>query len=221
MNSFQLPKDDFFTRFVKTNSIHTFGKDSRDIALSYVSEYSGVIDIGAHVGISVLHWAELFKNIYAYEPMKDHFDCLKRNTDHLLNVELYNFAISNETKMLKGAYRTSKNSGSFQLIDDMYTQPSKKSPRELYSIPSHRLDDFIFSKINLIKIDVEGWEFEVLKGAVNTIKLHRPVLLVEYTGGSSKKSLHQYDPIEYQKLITELNYKPVKTSGDDTIYISE
>lgn len=221
MDELKLPMDDFFKEYSKKESIYNFGKASRDIALQHVTKFDTVIDIGAHAGISVLHWAQFFKKVKAYEPMKDHYDCLTTNTKHLTNVDSYNFAISNEQKILRGAYRSTKNSGSFQLLDDTYTQPSKKAPREIFNIPSYRLDDFEFENINLIKIDVEGWEFEVLKGAVNTIKKHQPVLLVEFTGGSSKKSLHRYDASEYYKLIELLNYTPVATSDDDTIYISK
>jgi FkbM family methyltransferase len=219
MNELKLPMNDFFLDYSKNESIYNFGKESRDIALQHVTKFDRVIDIGAHVGISVLHWAKFFNVVEAYEPMKNHYDCLIDNTSHLSNVNTYNFAISDEQKILKGAYRSTKNSGSFQLLDDAYTQPSKKAPREIFEIPSHRLDDFEFTNVNLIKIDVEGWEFEVLKGAVNTINTHRPILLVEFTGGSSKKSLHRYDVNEYYKLIELMNYTAVASSGDDTIYI--
>jgi FkbM family methyltransferase len=215
----KVPSDSFFTEMLKNNTINLFGKESRDIALSYVTNFNTVIDIGAHIGISVLHWAEYFQYIQAYEPMINHFDCLTENTKHLSQISRFNYAISDQQKILKGAYRSRKNSGSFQLLDDAFTQPSKKAPRETFDILSHRLDDFEFTNVNLIKIDVEGWEFETLKGAVNTINTHRPVLLVEFTGGSSKKSLHRYNVNEYYKLIESINYTAVASSGDDTIYI--
>ena len=215
----KVPNDSFFTELLKNNTINLFGKESRDIALSYVSNFDTVIDIGAHIGISVLHWADHFKNIQAYEPMIDHFNCLNENTKHLSQINRFNYAISNQQAILKGAYRTSKNSGTFQLIDDSYQQPSKKLPRQLYDIESHRLDEFNFNNVGLIKIDVEGWELEVLKGAVNTINKHRPIMLIEATGGNSKKSLHRYDIDEYFKIINLLDYVSVEINGDDTIYI--
>jgi hypothetical protein len=104
-------------------------------------------------------------------------------------------------------------------LDSDYKQPNKKSPRQLYEISVKKLDSFNFTDLNLLKIDVEGWEFEVLKGAVETIKKHKPVLLVEFTGGESRKSLHRYDVAEYQKLILELDYKAVETVESDTIYV--
>jgi hypothetical protein len=213
------PQDNFFSILSENNNILSFGKESRDIAVSYVTNFNEVIDIGAHVGISVLDWSDKFKMVYAFEPMLDHYKCLETNTENLNNVKLFNCAISDEEKTMHGAYRTSKNSGSFQILDSVYQQPKKKTPRQIYEIESKRLDNFEFLNVGLIKIDVEGWELEVLKGAVNTINKFKPVLLIEFTGGSSKKSLHRYDVEEYYKLIEFLGYIPVSQSGDDTIYV--
>lgn len=214
----KLPNDDFFKK-LNNDELINFGKESRDIAISKLKDFRSVIDIGAHVGISVNHWAQIFDHVYAYEPMLDHYNLLKENTHHLSNVECFNFAISDKSAKLQGAYRTGKNSGSFQIIDNNYTQPSKKSPRQLHEISSHRLDEFVFSNVDLIKIDVEGWELEVLKGAIGTIQTHRPILLIEFTGGQSKKSLHSYNVDEYLELINYLGYQEVARAGDDTIYI--
>jgi len=213
------PFTDFFKDYSNNNSIYTFGQQSRDTALQYVTKYDHVVDVGAHVGISVHHWAKHFNKVSAFEPMKDHFDCLKKNTEQLSNVEIYNTAVSDQEGLLYGSYRSTKNSGSFQLLDSSYKQPNKKSPRQLYEISVKKLDSFNFDNLNLLKIDVEGWEFEVLKGAIETIKNHKPVLLVEFTGGESRKSLHRYDVNEYNKLIDKLNYQAVATVESDTIYV--
>jgi hypothetical protein len=46
-------------------------------------------------------------------------------------------------------------------------------------IPMKTLDSFDFPNIDLIKIDVEGFEGEILKGAMETIERHKPVLVIE------------------------------------------
>lgn len=217
----KLIPNDFFDIFSKTNDIHTFGKSSRDAALSYCFNFNTVIDIGAHVGISVIHWANIFKEVHAFEPMIDHYELLVENTKSLTNVINYNCAISGNSGILQGTYRTGKNSGSFQLLDDFYLQPSKKEPRQIYNVESYQLDSFKFNNVDLIKIDVEGWEFEVLKSAKKTIQKHRPILLIEFLGGNSSKSLHRYNASEYHEFIKSINYKSVTSIDDDTIYIPE
>ena len=213
-----LPFKDFFDKY-KDDNILNFGMPSRLEALKYVTEFDAVIDIGAHVGISVLHWAQVFKQVYAYEPMVDHYECFLKNTAHLNNVDVFNYAISNEDKILKGTYRSMKNSGSFQLVTDEWVANKPRKAGTIYDIPSKRLDSLTFNKVNLLKVDVEGWEFEVLKGAVETIKKHQPVLLIEFTGGNSRKSMRSYDVAEYNALIESLGYYAVSSIDDDTIYL--
>lgn len=216
MQTIKLPKDSFFEN---QKNILDFGKPSRDIAIKNLKNMRSVIDIGAHVGISVIQWAGMFENVYAFEPMKDHYDCLLENTKDFNNIEYFNCALSNTTTVRNAAYRTNKNSGSFQLLDDNYQQPSKKAPREIYKIETKTLDSFNFKNIDLIKIDVEGWEYEVLLGAKNTIIENHPILIVEFTGGNSSKSLHTYNVDDYFNFIKEIGYVPVGTYDDDIIYV--
>ena len=46
-------------------------------------------------------------------------------------------------------------------------------------VPALRLDEITFAPVSLIKIDVEGHEESVLKGAINTLNQHRPALILE------------------------------------------
>lgn len=218
MPALKLPKDNFFKNL---DNILDFGKPSRDIALQHLKETRSVIDIGAHIGISVIQWASIFKNVYAFEPMKDHYECLLENTKEFSNINYFNFALSNEETIKNGTYRTNKNSGSFQLLDENYQQPSKKPPREIFKIQTKTLDSFNFKDIDLIKIDVEGWELEVLFGAKKTILENSPVLIIEYTGGNSKKSLHSYNVENYHNFINEIGYTSVGSYDDDIIYVKE
>jgi hypothetical protein len=89
-------------------------------------------------------------------------------------------------------------------------------------VPDHKkfsvnvvpLDNFKVESISLIKIDVEGWEYEVIHGAMATIREHQPVLFVEYGHGEHRKSLHKYDDSKFQAMLTELNYRELEVTGD-------
>ena len=215
VNGMYFPQDDRFAHKHRSDSVMGFGQATRDIALQHVKQHRTVIDIGGHIGISVACWSPLFEKVIAFEPMVDHYECLLKNTADLANVEAYNCAIGNESKTLRGAYKSGKNSGSFQLIDD---DKQVKRDTKVYEIPTRTLDEFDFDHVDLIKVDVEGWEFEVLQGAVETIKQNRPTLMIEFTKGGNHKSMHRYDVSAYYDLISELGYKAVY-EGDDTIYV--
>lgn len=217
INGLAFPFQDYFDRFGE--NILGFGKTAREETLKHVTNFRNAVDIGAHVGISVHHWAPLFEHVYAFEPMVDHYDCLVKNTAKFNNVECFNNAMSNESCMLKGAYRSMKNSGSFQLVDEEFLANNNKNAK-IYNIPSKRLDEFNLENVDMIKIDVEGWEFEVLKGAEQTIRCCKPILMVEYThgGGKENKSMHTYDIEEYRSFIKSLDYVEICEAGGDTIY---
>ena len=63
IENLHLPFSDFFTKFSERNSIYKFGEESRLAALENVTKFRHAIDIGAHVGISVLHWKKLFERV--------------------------------------------------------------------------------------------------------------------------------------------------------------
>lgn len=218
INELLFPFEDFFQKH--SGNIFGFGQAARDIALEHVKQFRTAVDIGAHVGISVHCWAPKFQNVVAFEPMVDHYQCLVENTKKFNNVKTHNCAISNESRTLRGAYRSKKNSGSFQLLPDNWQPNPKKAQPEIFNIPSRRLDEFGIEEIDLIKIDVEGWELEVLRGAAKTIQRCRPVLLIEFTqgGGRENKSMHTYNVNDYYKMIDDLGYQQVGVVNDDYIY---
>jgi len=203
------PFEDFFSHLPGGERIENFGKESRLEALKFVLKKRSVIDIGAHIGISVNHWSTEFDSVYAFEPLKEHYDCLIKNTETLNNIKSYNYGLGNFEGTTKGAYRSLKNSGSFQIIDSNYVQPRNENKiRNLVDIEIKKLDSFEFENIDLIKIDVEGWEFEVIQGAIETIKKHKPVLMIEVLVDHPNKTLKTgYDSNKLNDLLKDLNYK--------------
>jgi FkbM family methyltransferase len=122
-----------------------------------------VIDVGANIGYYTLILADkVGKNgkVYAFEPDKINFEILEKNIkeNKLKNVVAIKAAIGskNESKIL---YKSEENLGDHKLYKPK--TPAKK--REKVKIV--RLDSFIKEKMDLIKIDTQGWEPEVIEGA--------------------------------------------------------
>lgn len=126
-----------------------------------------VIDIGAYYGDSAIWWAKKFKvKVIAFEPLPGAFKELTQNLklNHVEDrVTAYNLALGSGEKITGGMGKGTM----FNYTDREQTLETK------------RLDDFKFEKVNIIKIDVEGFEYEVLKGAVNTIKRFHPKIILE------------------------------------------
>jgi FkbM family methyltransferase len=137
---------------------------------------SGVfVDIGANIGkytIKVAKQLEGVGKVVAIEPHKNTFSVLERNTslNNLANVIPINAACWNkngELDLYSGTlFETFVTSGSHSVAQKFSSSPMK--------VRSAKLDDILrevgISKVDFIKIDVEGAEPEVLEGAVETIK---------------------------------------------------
>jgi hypothetical protein len=85
-------------------------------------------------------------------------------------------------------------------------------------IPTIILDNLNLTDCNLIQLDVEGYEFNALLGAIETIKKFKPVLCIEFC----EKWLNRYNTNSENvlNLLNKLNYKLVDTHGSDRIFIS-
>ena len=144
---------------------------------------SAVIDIGAHVGFYTLLFAKhTFKSghVICFEPEYNNFIRLLHNLcKNQFNeyVKAYNLALSYK-RGYQSFYINPKNEGggSLKLFNDY-------KPLDIIKVKCERLDDILerdrFGKIDIIKIDVEGYELEVLKGMVNTLNKYKPNLFIE------------------------------------------
>lgn len=90
------------------------------------------------------------------------------------------------------------------------------------NIPMTRIDDFLPSvtteKVKLITVDVEGSEFEVVKGAVETLKNHRPLLYVSLHPDFMYHHFQQHY-LDFIKFVEDLGYKKEVLAIDHEIHL--
>jgi FkbM family methyltransferase len=134
--------------------------------LSY-SPIKEIWDVGAHKGETTLKFAEDFPIalIRSFEPVFENYCSLRNNCSHLKNQSSHNIALGEENKktkiFLQGA------SVIHSLRDDLNKPSAKDSKSEDIEVKTidHVINDFKTARIDLLKIDVEGYEKSVLKGA--------------------------------------------------------
>jgi len=146
-----------------------------DWATSVIDDFSLAIDIGANIGLHSLRFSKLFNQVESFEPFSVNYECLKENTKTFSNINLHNIGLGSiVTKQKLMLPEDSNNSGAPSIVDFINTD--RKTITEEIEIAI--LDDFNFQP-SFIKIDTQGFEMEILKGAVNTLKTHKPVLVIE------------------------------------------
>ncbi len=187
--------------------------------IRFVREGMTVIDVGAHVGIYSMLGSELVGpsgSVHSFEPTPRTFALLKKNTADLRNVTINNAAIAATPGTLTfadygpgyGAYNSASSAGA---------QDTTRTPVTL-SVPSLSLDTYGTERgliPNLIKIDAEGFEYEVLEGASHLIgpEGHRPVVTIEVAGagGWAENRTRSF------AFLTERDYRPFSINPDGTI----
>lgn len=140
-----------------------------------------LIDIGAHAGSWSLDLKDRFLTIIAYEP--EHWVTLTKNTQWLgaKNIDIRPRALSDRLQTLDFYTRLDNSGDSGIDLDDGI-------PRIKKAVKCTTLDLDLEGRVDhiaAIKIDVQGHEFQVLKGAESTIRTHRPTLCLELNEGNA------------------------------------
>lgn len=164
------PESDHIQRIIATTGKPYELDLLRDIKLR-LKPNSAVIDIGANIGNHTLFFAAACKaKVYSFEPNPELCTALRQsialnNLDG--NVKLHQVGIGAE-----------EGEGNLVVIDPRNIGRSKMQSGR--GIAISRIDSFSFAeKITLVKVDVEGMELDVLRGAEATILRDKPLIYVE------------------------------------------
>ncbi len=145
-----------------------------------------VLDIGANIGLHVLYAAKLAGEngyVHAFEPVKKTFSRLQENIaiNRVTNITAHNMAVSDTT----GTAEINISTEGFDAWNSIAGQANAGHQFGRETIQTITLDEFCVkkmgtTKVDLIKIDTEGWEANVLKGGAKYLTENSPMLLVEY-----------------------------------------
>ena len=142
-----------------------------------------VFDIGANLGGHTLAMVAYAQSIHAFEPYKPLADSIEKHIkiNQIENVQIHNFGLgdANETSNYY-LDQESNNSGTGSFISGHNNAPP------IAELQIKKGDDWSDGKrVDLIKIDIEGYEYFALKGFFKTLQQNKPVVLMEVTETSA------------------------------------
>ena len=145
--------------------------------LPYLADPARVsVDVGAHKGVYAWALRKHSRRVHAFEPNPKIFPILNRIAGG--NIEASPIALSNETGT--ATFRVPRHRrGGFSNQGGSLSAVKVSGEHVGVEVETRRLDDLGLRDIGFIKIDVEGFEQEVLAGAAECIARDRPTLLVE------------------------------------------
>jgi FkbM family methyltransferase len=159
------------------------------LELEAVEVSTTVLDVGANIGLFSCVAGKVLQgrgDVYAFEPVAENVTYFRQNllNNHLTNVQLIESAVGQEVGELDIFISTE--SIATHSASSRYSKGSER-----ISVPMTSIDAFVTSRgighVDVIKIDVEGYDGYVLKGAMETIKSHRPTIFVEFAPVSLKE----------------------------------
>ncbi|MCL5019250.1 MAG: FkbM family methyltransferase [Patescibacteria group bacterium] len=174
-------------------------------AREHLKDGSVVIDAGANIGSFSIFAVNIKKDlvVYAFEPVKETFEILKKNTSPYPNVFCYNYGLGDENVKKKiFVYRGATGGSTFEdsgMISARCNRANELLEEEAQIVT---MDDFVeenkVSKVDFIKMDTEGYELQILKGARKMIGKFKPVISVSAYH-------HEDDKEEIPKLVKSID----------------
>lgn len=179
-------------------NIDNYQLDELDSALKYCKNFRTAIDIGAHIGMISNQLSKRFDTVESFEIDTDVFECLKQNMQNKCsNVNIYNFGIGDSEK--KVDLRKTAKTFSTHVIHNSTGD---------YMIKS--LDQINLNNVDFIKIDAEGFEPLIAKGAFQTIIKYQPVILYERKDHPQR---YGYQRDSFLEILKPLGYQMLQKLG--------
>ena len=170
---------------------------SYKLAMLYVKRAGTAIDVGAHIGIFSRRMSQHFTLVHSFEPDAHNYACLVRNVQ------------SWAVRATYGAAGAQRGMGNVRVDAVSNTGARGFEAAVTGNVPMYAIDEFKYDGLGLVKIDTEGYEHRVLVGALETLKLHKPVLIIERPKEDSMNVLRL------------LGYRLADVVGKDSVFVEK
>ena len=170
------------------------------IMAAYLQSDSNCVDIGCHKGEILEKMIELSPNgsHFAFEPIPDMYQSLQSRFSG--KAKIFPYAIG-ETSGDKVTFNIVTNAPAYSGLRQRSYDDLKEAQIKQIEVDERRLDDVLPQdvKIDFIKIDVEGGDYNVLKGAKRVIEENKPLLIFEFGLGGADR--YGVTPAELYNLV--------------------
>jgi FkbM family methyltransferase len=175
----------------------------RFIYEKYPKKLGTIVTAGTSCGMYARFYAKMFDYVFAFEPDPLSFHCMVNNVPYD-NVIKINAALGHGNGIV-GLNRIPLNQPSNDYMNIGMHQISNMNE---FHVPMIAIDSLNLNELDVIQLDVEGFEQNAILGAVNTIIKFRPVIIAE-----------RFDSIENKNYMSSIGYKMVEKSSMDAVYI--
>jgi FkbM family methyltransferase len=159
---------EMLTKNITKGGSAVYQEPVRRASIKYCKNRDVAIDIGANVGLWTRDLCQYFQQVIAVEPVADFRNCLIKNVP-ASHLKIYECALGAETSMIDMVI-TPKNTGHSHVDPASFGQGK---------IKMQTLDSLNLPRFDYVKLDCEGYEFNIVRGGEHCLKEYHPVIVVE------------------------------------------
>lgn len=165
---------------------HTYQYHKLELSLEHqpAARRGVCLDIGANIGLWAMWLARAFQSVQAFEPVPLFCDIFPFNVT-AANVTLHRTALGKAPGKVSMTMPLEQTGNSHIAVAGVHPGLRHGDPSKIdtwHAVPMRTLDSFGFEAVDFIKIDVEGYELNVVEGGEQTIRRCRPNMIVEQKG---------------------------------------
>lgn len=175
---------------------------AKPFILDQCGGFHTAVQAGGGCGMYPRLLAQMFEKVYTFEPDAYNFYCLANNCKEE-NIYKYNAALSDKHRTVTLVKPDPTNRGTGSICTGSH-EISNSGP-----IPALMIDDFEYEKLDLIYLDIEGYEKYAVKGAKNSINKHKPMIACETVHNGVMDMLEGW------------GYIAIDKTGFDTFFVHE
>lgn len=201
---------------IKIGNYAGFEERERKLVNAGLGENGTLIDIGANVGVFSMSAARerASAKVFAVEPVRDNHDVCRLNLERnglVGRVKLWQLAFGESAATVQ----IPTGVGTWQFISSA-ADKSHSAGMQVQNVKQVTLDAFVNEQVpgavSMIKCDVEGYELFVLRGGLETLRRHKPCLLLEISRPFCER--FSYKPEEIFSLLSPFGYSYLQLQGN-------
>ena len=174
-----------------------------DLILPHYKQYRRVVQAGGNVGIWPKALAETFQLVWTFEPDVDNYAALVQNTMNTANIVRARMALGDKA-----------GTGAMDRIDPRNIGAHQVKEGDEFKIGT--VDSYMFDDVDLLQLDIEGFEHQAILGAAETIDRCSPVIVLELKGLGKRYGYTDEETIEF---LSDLGYKIKDRIHRDVLFL--
>jgi FkbM family methyltransferase len=178
-------------------------KDLPELISHHCNDKGIVVQAGGYCGLYVKAYADLFNTVYTFEPNPQNFFCLTNNAQQS-NIIKFQCCLGDENRSVGITYKKA-NSGVSRVFGDGV-------------FPTIKIDDLKLPGCDLIHLDIEGYEYFALRGAIETIKQYKPIIVLEWLDHNNQFDVTSDDILNW---LTDLGYTEIAQIYHDKVFAAK